>query len=88
MRRFTFWTLVLLSSCSTKKEVTQENKESSDTITTIQEGLPQAETKINEIIRIDFSLDSLLKFDSETELKNVFGDKINTNVASHRVGTN
>jgi hypothetical protein len=76
MRRFTFWTLVLLSSCSTKKEVTQENKESSDTITTIQEGLPQAETKINEIIRIDFSLDSLLKFDSETELKNVFGDKI------------
>lgn len=75
MRQLAFWTIVLLSSCSTKKEVTEENKESNITITAIQQSLTQTETK-SDTIKIDFPLDSLLKFDSESELKNVFRDKI------------
>jgi len=79
MRQFILWTIVLLSSCSTKKEVIEENK-GNDTIAIIQPGSTPTEPK-NELVKIDFPLDSLLKFDSEVELKNAFGDNIKRSIA-------
>jgi len=84
MRQFALWTIVLLSSCTAKREVTQLVKESNDT-TTIQPDLTHTETR-TETIKTAFLLDSLLTFDSEAELRKVFGDNIKRSVGYYPEG--
>ena len=85
MRQFIIGTILLLSSCSTKKEGIEENKGYTDSITAIQPSSAMTEPK-KEIVKIDFPLDSLLKFDSEVELTKVFGDSIKRSIGYYPEG--
>lgn len=85
MRQFILGTILLLSSCSTKKEGIEENKTTTDTIAVIQSNSVMTEPK-KEIEQIVFPLDSLLKFDSEEKLREVFGDSIKRSIGYYPEG--
>lgn len=67
--------LFMLNSCSngTKKEATKETKAETSVV-------------IKDISKVDYPLDSLLSFDSETTLKKVFGRHIKRSVGYYPEG--
>jgi hypothetical protein len=85
MRLLILCIIVILSSCSTGNESTVENKGNTDSII-----LNQSDTAVTisegEKIQIEFSLDSLLNFDSELKLKEVFGNHVKRSKGSDQEG--
>jgi hypothetical protein len=76
MRHFILGTVLVLSSCSAKKNI-EEDKTNTDTV---------GVTKSVVAEQIDFPLDSLLSFDSETELKKVFANNIKRSIGYYPEG--
>lgn len=74
MRHCIFLTILILAGCSTEKGTIEESNAGRETGAVLPAN-PSSGPK-NAIAEIDFPLDSLLKFDSETELTKVFGDNV------------
>lgn len=85
MRQFALCTILLLLSCSVKKEGVEESNNSADTV-----ALTPSNSEITEsgqaMTQIDFTLDSLLKFDSEAALIAAFGDEVKRSVGYYPEG--
>lgn len=85
MRQLLFATFLLFTDCTTKKAGSEDSTSNTDTISTSQHDSQDSQLR-NEIVQIEFLLDSLLKFDSESELKEVFGDNIKRSIGYHPEG--
>ena len=84
MRNSVLYMLILLFSCSPKKEVNEEQNAIGDSVEVKSEGNP-GEVQ-GEGYAINFPLDSLLKFDSEEQLKKAFGDHVKRSIGYYPEG--
>jgi hypothetical protein len=86
MRYFILGTILLLSSCSVKKDTNEETMEVDSTSGTSHGKTSEASNDairdsisnetLDEIVHITYPLDSLLNFNSEAELKEIFGNEV------------
>jgi len=76
-----FWPAIILfvAGCSTKNQPADEPLDKIDTMVVVQADSVPVEAK-NEVSEFDFTLDRLLEFDSEADLKKSFGDKVKRSI--------
>jgi hypothetical protein len=85
MRQFILAVILIISSCSPKKEPIEENNIAKDTIVAIQQS-QSSDNRKTDIVSVNFPLDSLLRFDSEAELIKAFANNVKRSIGYYPEG--
>ena len=85
MRLLIIGILLILFSCSPKKDATEEDQSVADTTAPTLSDSVTVEPKV-EIVQMDYPLDSLLKFNTEDELKKAFGSNVKRSIGYYPEG--